>query len=91
TVTDIKEMVERKGGECKGPHATPPEDVSVPQYRTLSTGPQFPNWTYTVYRRRLEIHGADHIAREIGHMDFPDSIHVEIEVGQKKPLGHRHN
>ncbi|MGM0606216.1 MAG: 30S ribosomal protein S10, partial [Halobacteriota archaeon] len=33
TVTDIKEMVERKGGECKGPHATPPEDVSVPQYR----------------------------------------------------------
>ncbi len=89
TVSSLKQLVERKGAQCKGPHASPAEQHSVPQYRTLQPGNTFPNWNYTVYKQRIDIHGADHIAREIGHMDFPDSIHVEIEVEQHKPLGHR--
>jgi len=91
TVNSLKTMVERKGGECKGPHTSPAEQLRVPQQRTLHTGNTFSGWEYTVYKRRLDIHGADHIAREVGHMDFPDSIHVEIELEQKKPLGHKQN
>ncbi|WP_248896697.1 uS10/mL48 family ribosomal protein [Haloplanus halobius] len=86
-VTDIKRMVERKGAECKGPHSSPPERFSVPQYRTLQPGDQFTPWDYTVYSRRLEIHGNDDVARRVGHMEFPESVHVEIEVDRKKPLG----
>ena len=88
-VSELKSMLERKGAECKGPHADPPETVAVPQYRSLQPGDEFSSWSYTVYSRKLEIHGNDHIAREVGHMDFPESLHVEIEVEQKKPLGHR--
>jgi len=87
-VDDLKAMIERKGAECKGPHADPPEQIAVPQHRRLQPGEEFPAWDYTVYSRKLEIHGNDHIAREVGHMDFPESLHVEIEVEQKKPLGH---
>jgi hypothetical protein len=29
------------------------------------------------------------VARDVVATDFPDSIHVEVEVDQKKPLGHR--
>lgn len=88
-VSDLQRMLERKGAECKGPHSSPPERVRVPQYQKLGPGDEFDSWTYTVYTRRVEIHGAEHIAREVGHMEFPASLHVEIEVEQKKPLGHR--
>ncbi len=91
TVTEIKSIVERKGGECKGPHSAPPDRLFVPQQQTLAPGESFPDWEYTVYTRKMEIHNADHIARQVGHMDFPDSVHVEIEVEQKRPLGHRSN
>jgi ribosomal protein S10 len=87
-VSDLKSMIERKGAECKGPHTDPPEEVSVPQTRTLGPGEEFPSWDYTVYSRRLEIHGNDHIAREVGHRKFPESVHVEIEVEHRKPAGH---
>jgi len=87
TVDDLKELVERKGGQCKGPHTSPENRLSVPQYQTLQPGESFGNWSYSVYERRLDIHGAEHIASEIGHMEFPDSIHVEIEVEQQQPLG----
>ena len=86
-VTDIKRMVERKGAECKGPHSDPPETYRVPQYRDLSPGAEFDPWTYTVYCRRMEIHGSDHIAREVGHMEFPERVRVEIEVERKRPVG----
>ncbi len=91
TVGSLKELVERKGGQCKGPHTSPVERIRVPQYRTLQPGNTFSGWDYSVYERRLDIHGAEHIAREIGHREFPDSVHVEIEVEQKKPLGHNQN
>ena len=88
-VTDLKRMVERKGAECKGPHSAPPEHLTIPQYRSLQPGDRFPSWEYTSYSRQLEIHGNDEVARRIGHMEFPESVHVEIEVDRKKPLGHR--
>ncbi len=91
TVDSLKRMVERKGGQCKGPHTSPVEQLRVPQYRTLQPGQTFSGWEYAVYERRVDIHGADHIAREVGHQEFPDSVHVEIEVEQKKPLGHNQN
>ncbi|KTG10207.1 30S ribosomal protein S10 [Haloprofundus marisrubri] len=90
-VTDLKQLLERKGAECKGPHSSPPERLSVPQYRTLERGREFSSWSYTVYTRRLEIHGADQIARSVAERSFPDSVHVELEIEQKKPLGHRQN
>ena len=87
TVSSLKGLVEKKGGQCKGPHASQPEQLNVPLYRTLQPGDEFPAWSYTVYERRIDIYGADHIARKIGHMEFPDSVHLEIEVEQHKPLG----
>ncbi len=88
-VNDLRAMLERKGAECKGPHSSPPERVRVPQYRNLSPGAEFSPWSYTIYERRMEIHGNDHIARDVGMREFPESVHVEIEVEQKNPLGHR--
>jgi ribosomal protein S10 len=88
-VTDLKRMVERKGAECKGPHSSPPERLTVPQYRTLGPGTRFDPWEYTTYSRRLEIHGSDDVARQVADMDFPERVHVEIEVDRKKPLGYR--
>jgi ribosomal protein S10 len=88
-VDDLKNLLERKGVKCTGPHSVPPERLSVPQYRTLSPGETFDSWRYAVYTRRLEIHGSDDIAREVGHSEFPDSVCVEIEVDRKRPLGSR--
>ena len=89
TVQTLKTTLERKGVECKGPHASPAETVRVPQYKRLRGGESFTPWEYSVYRRTMEIHGADDVAREVVSRSFPDSVHVEVEVDQKKPLGHR--
>jgi ribosomal protein S10 len=89
TVSEIKTFIERKGAECRGPFNDPPKHLAVPRYRTLIPGDRFESWDYSVYARRLEIHGNDHIARQVGHMEFPDSLHVEIEVEHRKPAGHR--
>ena len=89
TVNGLREMLERKGAECKGPHTAPSTRVRVPLYDRLAPGPELGSWEYEVFNRQLEIHGNDHIAREVGHMEFPDSVHVEIEVERKTPVGHR--
>lgn len=86
-VNDLKRLLERKGVECKGPHASPPERIRVPQYRTLAPGDEFSPWDYTVYARELEIHGSDEVARRVGHMEFPERLRVEITVEQKSPVG----
>ncbi|MFB6281366.1 MAG: 30S ribosomal protein S10 [Haloferacaceae archaeon] len=87
-VGDLKRLLGRKGADCKGPHSDPPTDHRVPQYRTLTgEGGEFDPWRYTVYSRRMEIHGSAHIAREVGHMEFPDDVRVEIEVERRRPVG----
>lgn len=87
-VEDLKDLLGRKGADCKGPHSDPPTDYRVPQYRTLTgEGGEFDPWRYTVYSRRMEIHGSAHIAGEVGHMEFPDDVRVEIEVDRRRPVG----
>ncbi|WP_336034624.1 uS10/mL48 family ribosomal protein [Halobacterium yunchengense] len=88
-VSDIKETCRRKGAELKGPHSDTPAEYAVPLYarlggeQTARTG----TWEYTVYRRRLELHGHDDLARSIMEREFPDSVRVEAELEQVKPLG----
>ncbi|GAB3683285.1 uS10/mL48 family ribosomal protein [Salinarchaeum chitinilyticum] len=79
-VADIKETVERKGAEFKGPHTPPPEDLSVPLYGSLERGGQYESWSYTVYTRTVEIVGHDELASSIATREFPDQIHVEADV-----------
>ncbi|CQH50238.1 30S ribosomal protein S10b [Halobacterium hubeiense] len=88
-VSDIKTTCRRKGAEMKGPHSDTPAEQSVPLYDSLNgrdDGKQGV-WTYTVYRRRIELYGHDDLARDIMERDFPDSVHVEAELEQVKPLG----
>ncbi|MFB6071853.1 MAG: 30S ribosomal protein S10 [Halobacterium sp.] len=86
-VSDIKETCRRKGAEMKGPHSDAPDEISVPLYARLGGDEKTNNWNYTVYRRRIELHGHDDLARSIMERDFPSSVHVEAELEQVKPLG----
>lgn len=89
TVSALHDEIERRGAECKGPHSSPPQELRVPLYKRLGAGEQFSSWDYSVYTRSMEIHGADDIAADVASRDFPDSLHVEVEIDRKKPLGHR--
>ncbi|GAB3671547.1 30S ribosomal protein S10 [Halopiger thermotolerans] len=88
-VDDIKATAERKGAALKGPHSHPPEKLSVPQRCRLHADDdrRFSSWTYTVFTRELEIHGHDQFARDVAAREFPDSIHVEVEVEQLRGTG----
>mgnify|MGYP000311727518 FL=1 len=86
-VTDLKQTVERKGGECKGPHAAPSASVRVPLFDRVDAGEPFTLWDQPVYGRRLEIYGNERIVGELTERRFPDSIHVEVEIDQHKPAG----
>ena len=88
-VSDLKETLERKGVECKGPHADSPRTLSVPLSRRLEPGETVDDWRYTVFSRRMEIHGSEQVAGRVAHREFPDSVHVEVEVERKRPLGYR--
>ena len=83
-VEDIKSTAERKGAALKGPHPHPPERHRVPQPRRLHADDErtFPPWEYTVFTRKLEIHGHDDFARDVASREFPSSIHVEAEIEQ---------
>ncbi|MFC7045055.1 30S ribosomal protein S10 [Halobacteriaceae archaeon GCM10025711] len=89
-VSDIRETARRKGAECKGPHSEAPTELHVPQYKHLDgdLSSQFSRWRYTVYTRRLEITGREDVVQSLMGRQFPDSLHIELEVEQKKPLGH---
>jgi ribosomal protein S10 len=89
TVSGLKDRVERKGAECKGPHQEQPEHHAVPLYSQCQIGEEFGSWNYTVYTRWLEIHGSDHIAREVVATDLPDQIHVEVDVQRRATQAYR--
>jgi ribosomal protein S10 len=89
TVQGLKDHVERKGAECKGPHQEQPTHHSVPLYSCCQPGTQADPWQYTVYTRWLEIHGSDHIAREVAGTDLPDAIHLEVEVERRASQAYR--
>lgn len=90
-VDDIRQTVERKGVEFKGPHTSPPNHLRVPQYRTQAgdTTRRFRPWKYTVYERSLEIVGHEDVARLIADWDFPRDIYVEVEVDRVRAVGSR--
>ncbi len=80
-VRDIKHRAETKGVELRGPHAESPESVSVPQSKRLNaSGTSFRHWNYTVYERRVEIIGYDEFARDVAGQNFPDGIHIDIDI-----------
>ncbi|USZ68888.1 uS10/mL48 family ribosomal protein [Halorussus salilacus] len=83
-VDRIRTTAERKGAELRGPHSAPPTDLSVPQYKTTGgdESRQFRSWDYTVYARQLEIVGHNDVARQVAEFEFPDGVHVEVELEQ---------
>ncbi|WP_254862082.1 uS10/mL48 family ribosomal protein [Halovivax gelatinilyticus] len=88
-VDDIKSTAERKGAALKGPHSHPPKRLRVPQYHRLHADDdrRSDSWTYTVFTRQVEIHGYQEFARSVAGRNFPDSVHVEIEVKQIHDVG----
>lgn len=89
-VGEVKEQAERKGVELKGPRAEAQRTLSVPQHARLSAdGGQFDPWRYTVYTRAVEVVGHDDFARSLADRDYPDGIHVDVEIEQQKTPGYR--
>ncbi|WP_247731324.1 uS10/mL48 family ribosomal protein [Halovivax limisalsi] len=88
-VEDIKHTAERKGVALKGPHSHPPNHLHVPQYRRLCADDErhYDDWSYTVFTRELEIHGHQTFARNVAGRNFPDSVHIEVEVEQIHGMG----
>lgn len=83
-VERITGVFRRKGAEFKGPHSDSPERVRAPLYARLDGDPdtRYPDWSYSVYQRRLELRGHDALARDILEWDFPSSVKVEVTVEQ---------
>jgi len=84
-VDDIKARAERKGVELKGPHPQPPTELHVPLSKHLAAdGGTFGNWRYTVYTRTIEIVGHDGFARSVTERTYPDGVHIEAEIEQRR-------
>lgn len=83
-VADIVRTCRRKGAEMKGPHSDSPVDYQVSLYDRLDGTPAATadRWKYTVFQRRIELHGHEELARDILQWDYPDSIKVEAEMEQ---------
>jgi ribosomal protein S10 len=80
-VGDIKHRAERKGVELRGPHAESPDTLSVPQSKRLDAGGRsFAHWSYTVYERRMEVVGHDEFARGVTEREFPEGVHLDVDV-----------
>lgn len=83
-VGSIKQTCRRKGAELKGPHTDTPAEYNVPLYRRLDGDPdsRHPDWSYTVFQRRIELRGHEELARDILKADYPSSIQIEATVEQ---------
>ena len=86
-VADVKDAARRKGVELNGPHATPPEELRVPLYETVAGEAVFEEWSYTVYRRRVDVVGHQEFAGSLATRSHPDGVHVAVEVEQQSPMG----
>ena len=86
-VGDIKASAERKGVELKGPHPKPPTRRRVPQYKHLPGDGTFDAWSYTVYTREIEIVDHNEFARDAAEREYPDSIHLTVDVEQFSQAG----
>jgi small subunit ribosomal protein S10 len=87
-VTEIKQSAEQKGVELKGPHPKQPQELRIPQSKSLGpSGGRFESWTHTVYTRTIEIVGYEEFARTVTQRTFPNAIHVEAGVEQRTQVG----
>lgn len=86
-VEEIKASAERKGVELKGPHPKPPTHRRVPQYKHLAGDGTFDAWRYTVYTREIEIVDHNEFARDTAGQEYPDSIHLSVDVEQFSQTG----
>ena len=84
-IEDIRETANQKGAELNGPHSFPPERLSVPIYADTSGKRVLDTWTYTVYRREVELVGHETLAREITAWELPDAVRLEAEVTSVHP------
>lgn len=83
-VERITQVCRRKGAEFKGPHSDSPEQVRATLYARLDGDPdtRYPDWSYSVYQRRLELRGHEDLARDLLAWEFPPSVKVEVAVEQ---------
>lgn len=88
-VSEIKETCRRKGAEFKGPHSDSPDTHRPTLYTRLDGDDDATatSWKYTVYRRRMELHGHDELARKVLEWEFPQSVHVEAAVERVRAVG----
>lgn len=88
-VGEIRDTVRQKGAELKGPHSEPPREHYVPLYTSLDGDDtdRSGTWHYVVYRRELELHGHDDLARDILEWEFPTSISVEADIERRRAVG----
>jgi len=86
-VGEIKSRAERKGVQLKGPHPRPPTRHSVPLYKGMAAQGTFDSWDYTVYTREIEIVDHNEFARQVAGRDYPDSIHIAVDVEQFSQTG----
>ena len=84
-IEDIRETANQKGAELNGPHSFPPEQLSVPIYADTSGDRVLDTWTYTVYRREIELVGHEALAREITAWELPEAVRLEAEVTSVHP------
>lgn len=87
-VNDIKQTAKRKGAELKGPHSKSPNAVRVPLSNCPGRdGGLIDSWRYTIYTRTIHIVGHSEFARATAGRDFPDDIHVEVDVERRTGAG----
>lgn len=81
-VEDLRETVRRKGARLTGPHSDAPERYHLPLYERLDgdRDRRFGEWTHTVYVRRMTVADRDDIARSLLDREYPDSVHVDVEL-----------
>ncbi|MFB6218004.1 MAG: 30S ribosomal protein S10 [Halobacteriaceae archaeon] len=79
---ELRDAVRRKGARLAGPHSDAPEEYRLPLYARLDgdDSRRCGRWSYTVYTRRLTVSGRDELARSLLEREFPDSVHVEMEI-----------
>lgn len=86
-VSGIKRRAERKGVELRGPHPEPPRRLTVAQHKGVAAEDTFDPWHYTVYTRTVEVVGHGGFARTLAEREYPDRVHVEVDVGQLTQTG----
>ena len=63
------------------------EELRVPLHETAAGEAAFEEWSYTVYRRRVDVVGHQEFAGSLATRSYPDGVHVAVEVEQQSSMG----